>query len=185
MRTFLGFQEAISVSRLGFGDGYSGSLKLRAGAAALLSSEGYDLCGGVGDRRLNFCFWLRRRFFRDRIEPAQFRTFFCFLIGFLDKELDRRLLGDSVERNGVSAEGRFLRAVSGKVGLLSLDTDPELVGRDFGEHSPDEVVSWPKKVHFFADLGVDGADDGLAAAASMSSGIELRLLGPSGVDAVE
>jgi hypothetical protein len=140
----------------------------------------------VGDLRLNFCFWLRWRVFRDRIEPAQFRTFFCFLLGFLDKDDDRLLLGDSVDQIGVSGDGISLSngADSDGIGLLSLGPDPELLGRDQGENSPDDV-SWPKKAHFLVDLGVDGADDVLAAAASISNGIEFRLFGPSGVCVVE
>lgn len=46
-------------------------------------------------------------------------------------------------------------------------------------------MSWLKKVHFFADLGVDGALDILVVAASKSNGIEFRLVRPSDVCAVE
>jgi len=51
---------------------------------------------------------------------------------------------------------------SGKEGvgstfLKSFAEEAALVGRDFGEDSPD-ALSWLKKDHFFADLGVDGVD---------------------------
>jgi hypothetical protein len=75
------------------------------------------------------------------MEPAQFRTFFCFLLGFRDNDEDLRLFGDSVERIGVSGDrtSRLKGAVLAGTGLLSLDPDPELVGRDLGEDSPDAV----------------------------------------------
>lgn len=52
-----------------------------------------------------------------------------------------------------------------------------LVGRDLGDDSP-EIGSWPKKPHFFADLGVEGVDAG-EVTDSASRGIELRLGGNS------
>jgi hypothetical protein len=112
---------------------------------------------------------------RDNIEPAQVFTRFCFLLGFLDiddlRELDCsiELIGTSGVTNsgdeGADSTGMFLGSLS----------DAELAGRDFGEDSP-EALSWPKKVHFLADFGVDGPAAELDAM-SLSKGIEFRLLG--------
>jgi hypothetical protein len=80
---------------------------------------------------------------------------------------ERLELVGSIEGNGSSA-----RVSSDSVSdvsvdnLTSLPADPALAGGDLGEPSP-EFVSLPKNVHFFADLGVDGAETE-AAAASMS-----------------
>lgn len=129
--------------------------------------------GGVGERRDNFCF--RCLDFRDRIDPAHNLTFFCFLLGFRDIE-DRLEIVGSIVGNGTSG------VISGDEGAVSafldsLAEDAELVGLDFGDDSP-EAISWPKKDHFFADLGVLGVDV-VAVLTSESNGNELRLLGAS------
>jgi hypothetical protein len=109
---------------------------------------------------------------RERIEPAQDLTFFCFLLGFLDIE-------DLLEVHGsIDSISTSCATISGDDGAVSsfLDSFPEdaLVGRDFGDDSPEPVG--PKNDHFFADRGVDGV--GLeAAATSESRGRDERLLG--------
>jgi hypothetical protein len=168
--SFRGFQEAKSVCSSGFGgDGRSGSLKSKLELSSI--AGWYVRRGGVGDRRLNF-FWLRCRDLRERIEPAQDLTFFCFLLGFLDIE---DLLDVDASIDGMSTS---CATISGDDGAVSsfLDSFPEdaLVGRDFGDDSPEPVG--PKNDHFFADRGVDGV--GLeAAATSESRGRDERLLG--------
>lgn len=128
----------------------------------------------MGDRRLVF-FWLRWRDLRDRIDPAHDLTFFCFLLGFLDIE-DLLELDGSVDCIGASGETRSGDdgAVSAFFSLTELEAD---AGLDFGEESPDFVS--PKKVHFLADLGVDGAmiED---VALSISSGKDPRRFKGSG-----
>jgi hypothetical protein len=126
--------------------------------SAVSSIGAYALKGGVGDRLLIF-FWLRCRDLRERIDPAHDRTFFCFLLGFLDIE-DLLELESSVDWIGVSGE-----ISSGNEGL------------DFGDDSPDFVS--PKKVHFLADLGVDG-EMREAVALSISSGNDPRRFKESG-----
>lgn len=105
----------------------------------------------MGDRRDSFC--LRCRDLRERIEPAHDVTFFLFLLGFLD--IDDRLEQGSLDGTGMSC------CVSSGVGRdasgFSFAEEAALVGRDFGDDSP-EAFSWPKNDHFFADLGVDGVD---------------------------
>jgi hypothetical protein len=98
------------------------------------------------------------------------------LFDFRDTE-DLLELEGSKDWMGVSAS-----AGSGEGGIAfmglgfgSFSEDAALVGRDFGDDSP-AADSWVKKLHFFADFGVDGTDV-VAAAASRSSGIELRLFG--------
>lgn len=126
--------------------------------------------GGVGDRREIFC--LRCRDFRERIDPAQDLTLFCFLLDFLDIE-DRLETVGSIDGKGTSS------VASGELGAVSIFfdslVDDELVGLDFGDESP-EVISCPKNDHFFADLGVLGAE-GEARDTSERRGNELRLLG--------
>jgi hypothetical protein len=142
---------------------------------SIFSSIGaYVLRGGVGDRLLNF-FWLRCRDLRDRIDPAHERTFFCFLLGFLDTE---DLLEDgSVDGIGMSGEARpgDDAAVSVFFSFVELEAD---AGLDFGDDSPDFVS--PKKVHFLADLGVEGASIE-AAAFSISRGRDPRRFNSSGI----
>ena len=118
---------------------------------------------------------------RERIEPAHERTFFGFLLGFLVNEEDRLEWVRSVDRikqSGSGVEGVGSTAFC----LVSFSEDAALVGRDFGELSP-EIFSWPKKDHLLSDRGVDGVVPDIAAA-SMSRGIELRLLGASGVEEI-
>jgi hypothetical protein len=73
----------------------------------------------------------------------------------------------------------------------SLTEEEALVGRDFGEDSP-ECTSWPKNDHFFAERGVEGEGRPAAAAAaaaaatvSDSSGMEPLRLGARGSGEVE
>jgi len=105
----------------------------------------------VGDRLLIF-FWLRCRDLRDRIDPAHERTFFCFLLGFLD--IEDLLETGSVDGIGMSGETMpgDDSAVSVFFSFVELEAD---AGLDRGDESPD--FGSPKKVHFLADLGVDGA----------------------------
>lgn len=128
----------------------------------------------MGDRLLIF-FWPRWRDLRDKIEPAHDLTFFCFLLDFLDIE-DLRELDASVDCIGTSEERRSgdNGVVSAFLSLTELEAD---AGLDFGDESPDFVS--PKKVHFLADLGVDG---GMleAVALSMSSGRDPRRFKASG-----
>lgn len=129
----------------------------------------YDLRGGVGDRRESFGFLCRD--FRERIDPAQDFTF-LFLLGFLD--IEERL--ELVRRTSIDSIGTSGEVNSGEDGAVSafLDSfadDAALVGRDLGDDSP-EALSWPKNDHFFADLGVEGAD---SAARSLTSEREPRL----------
>lgn len=133
------------------------------------------LCGGVGERRESFC--LRCLDLRDRIEPAHDLTLFCFLPVFLLDIEDRLEIDGSIVGKVTSG------LISGDEGAVSaffdsFAEDDELVGLDLGEDSPD-VVSWPKKDHFFADLGVEGVD--AAAATSESNGRELRRFGNGSV----
>lgn len=128
----------------------------------------------MGDRLLIF-FWLRCRDLRDRIDPAHVRTFFCFLLGFLDME---DLLEDcSVDGIGMSGEARPGEdaAVSVFFSFIELEAD---AGLDLGDDSPD--FGSPKKVHFLADLGVDGATIE-AVALSISRGRDPRRFSESGV----
>jgi hypothetical protein len=100
---------------------------------------GYDLCGGVGDLRLNFCFWLRCRDLRPRIDPAHVLTRFCFLLGFREMEERRELVG-SIDGRGSSAAGSSGSLWNVSAGNLpSFPADPALVGGDLGEHSPEFV----------------------------------------------
>ena len=127
----------------------------------------------MGDRLLIF-FWLRCRDLRDRIEPAHERTFFCFLLGFLDME---DLLEDcSVDGIGMSGEARPGEdaAVSVFFSFVELEAD---AGLDLGEDSPD--FGSPKNVHFLADLGVEGATTE-AVALSISKGSDPRRFSDSG-----
>lgn len=91
--------------------------------------------GGVGERRESF--GLRCLDFRDRIDPAHNLTLFCFLLGFLDIE-DRLEIVGSIVGRGTSG------AISGDEGAVSafldsLAEDAELVGRDFGDDSPEAI----------------------------------------------
>lgn len=131
--------------------------------------------GGVGDLLFSFCFWERCRDLRPRIEPAHDLTFFCFLLGL--REIDDLLEpGCSVDWIGVSDISAGIACDSATVGFFdSLLEDEALVGRDFGDDSP-ECASTPKNDHFFIDLGVVG-EGKPAAAASDSRGREPRRLG--------
>ena len=111
---------------------------------------------------------------RDKIDPAQERTFFLFLLGFLDIE-DFRELG-SVDGSGVLGEARpgDDAAVSVFFSFVELEAD---AGLDLGEDSPD--FGSPKNVHFLADLGVEGATTE-AVALSISKGSDPRRFSDSG-----
>jgi hypothetical protein len=128
----------------------------------------------VGDRLLIF-FWLRCRDLRDRIDPAHERTFFCFLLGFLD--IEGLLEHCSVDGIGMLGEARSGEdaAVSVLFSFIELEAD---AGLDLGDESPD--FGSPKKVHFLADLGVEGATRE-AAALSISRGRDPRRFNGSGV----
>jgi hypothetical protein len=95
---------------------------------------------------------LRCRDLRDKIEPAQDFTFFCFflLLGFLEID-DLRDEICSIEGMGISG---VAASVVGGVGCFASLDEAELVGRDrFGEESP----SWPKNPHFRGgNLGLVG-----------------------------
>lgn len=114
------------------------------------------------------------------MEPAHDRTLFCFLLGFFVKE-DLLEVEGSMDCMGIVEDKRsgVGGADSTDFRLGSFSEDAALVGRDLGEVSP-EPGSWPKKAHFFAERGVEGAEVALATAASKSNGIELRRLGVSG-----
>lgn len=83
---------------------------------------------------------LRCRDLRDKIEPAQDFTFFCFFfaLGFLDID-DRRDEGCSIEAMRISGVMASL-VVGAGVGCLGSLDEAALDGRDrLGEDSPDVV----------------------------------------------
>lgn len=78
---------------------------------------------------------MRCRGLRDKIDPAQVFTLFLFLLGFLDIE-------DLLELGSVDRIGKSEVAIAGKYGvfsafLTSFADDAALVGRDFGDDSPE------------------------------------------------
>ncbi len=103
------------------------------------------------------------------------------MLGFRDIE-DRLELGCSVDCTGTICSGTSASGILAGL-LVSFATDEALVGRDLGDDSP-EFVSWPKKDHFFADLGV-GGEGRPAAAVSDNKGREPRLRGAGRLGKIE